>query len=74
MAQRLSLLQELNSPEFFDKTLFKNFVDLLRDRKVLSVNSEGRLCYGENFAGIADDAQLVLQEQIRNSVLQATHL
>jgi glycerol-3-phosphate O-acyltransferase len=74
MAQRMSLLHELNSPEFFDKTLFKNFVDLLRDRKVLGVNGDGRLCYGENFAGIADDAQLVLQEQIRNSVLQATHL
>jgi glycerol-3-phosphate O-acyltransferase len=74
MAQRMSLLHELNSPEFFDKTLFKNFVDLLRDRKVLTVNGDGRLCYGDNFAGIADDAQLVLQEQIRNSVLQATHL
>jgi glycerol-3-phosphate O-acyltransferase len=74
MAQRMSLLHELNSPEFFDKTLFKNFVDLLRERKVLTVNGDSRLCYGENFTGIADDAQLVLQEQIRNSVLQATHL
>jgi glycerol-3-phosphate O-acyltransferase len=74
MAQRMSLLQELNSPEFFDKALFKNFVDLLRQRRVLAVNDEGRLSYGDNFAGIADDAQLVLHEQIRNSVLQATHL
>lgn len=74
MAQRMSLLHELNSPEFFDKALFKNFVDLLRERKVLNVNSEGRLSYGDNFSGIADDAQLVLHEQIRNSVLQATHL
>jgi glycerol-3-phosphate O-acyltransferase len=49
-------------------------VDLLRERKVLSVNGEGRLSYAENFTGIADDAQLVLHEQIRNSVLQATHL
>jgi glycerol-3-phosphate O-acyltransferase len=74
MAQRMSLLHELNSPEFFDKALFKNFVDMLRDRNVLTVNGDGRLSYGDNFAGIADDAQLVLQEQIRNSVLQATHL
>jgi len=74
MAQRMSLLHELNSPEFFDKALFKNFVDLLRERRVLAVNAEGRLSYGDNFDGIADDAQLVLHEQIRNSVLQATHL
>jgi glycerol-3-phosphate O-acyltransferase len=74
MAQRMSLLHELNSPEFFDKALFKNFVDLLRERKVLAVNEEGRLSYADSFTGIADDAQLVLHEQIRNSVLQATHL
>ncbi len=73
MAQRMSMLHELNSPEFFDKVLFKNFIDLLRERKVLIVNSEGRLTYSELLTSVADDAQLVLHEQIRNSVLQVTH-
>jgi glycerol-3-phosphate O-acyltransferase len=73
MAQRMSLLHELNSPEFFDKSLFKNFIDLLRARQVLAVNSEGRLAYTDMLAAVAEDAQLVLHEQIRNSVLQATH-
>jgi len=73
MAQRMSLLHELNSPEFFDKTLFKNFIDLLRARKVLGVNAEGRLTYTDMLSAVAEDAQLVLHEQIRNSVLQATH-
>ncbi len=39
MAQRMSLLYELNSPEFFDKALFKNFIDLLRARNVLGVSA-----------------------------------
>ncbi len=73
-AQRMSLLYELNSPEFFDKALFKNFIDLLRTRNVLGVNVEGRLTYTELLLGVSSDAQLVLQEQIRNSVLQVTHL
>ncbi len=73
MAQRMSMLHELNSPEFFDKVLFKNFIDLLRERRVLIVNSEGRLTYSELLTSVADDAQLVLHEQIRNSVLQVTH-
>jgi glycerol-3-phosphate O-acyltransferase len=73
MAQRMSMLHELNSPEFFDKALFKNFIDLLRERKVLTVNSEGRLAYSDMLTSVADDAQLVLHEQIRNSVLQVTH-
>lgn len=73
MAQRMSMLHELNSPEFFDKVLFKNFIDLLRERQVLTVNSEGKLAYSEMLVSVADDAQLVLHEQIRNSVLQVTH-
>ncbi|HEX7117014.1 MAG TPA: glycerol-3-phosphate 1-O-acyltransferase PlsB [Steroidobacter sp.] len=73
MAQRMSMLYELNSPEFFDKSLFKNFIDLLRARNVLGVNAEGRLTYTDLLPAVADDAQLVLHEQIRNSVLQVTH-
>jgi glycerol-3-phosphate O-acyltransferase len=73
MAQRMSLLYELDSPEFFDKSLFKNFIDLLRGRTVLGINAEGRLTYTDMLPAVADDAQLVLHEQIRNSVLQVTH-
>jgi glycerol-3-phosphate O-acyltransferase len=73
MAQRMSLLYELNSPEFFDRALFKNFIDLLRSRAVLGVNPEGKLTYTDMLVAVADDAQIVLHEQIRNSILQVTH-
>jgi len=73
MAQRMSLLYELNSPEFFDRALFKNFIDLLRARNVIGVNAEGRLTYTEMLLAVSSDAQLVLHEQIRNSILQVTH-
>jgi glycerol-3-phosphate O-acyltransferase len=73
MAQRMSLLYELNSPEFFDKSLFKNFLDLLRARSVLGVNAEGRLTFTDMLVAVADDARMVLHEQIRNSILQVTH-
>ena len=35
MAQRMTLLYGFNSPEFFDRTLFENFIDLLRERGVV---------------------------------------
>jgi glycerol-3-phosphate O-acyltransferase len=73
MAQRMSMLYELDSPEYFDRSLFKNFIDLLRERNVLGVNPEGRLTYTEMLVAVLEDAQLVLHEQIRNSVLQVTH-
>jgi glycerol-3-phosphate O-acyltransferase len=74
MAQRMSLLYELHSPEFFDRALFGNFLDLLRARKVLQTNADGKLAYDPAvLEAIAADAQLVLHEQIRNSILQVVH-
>ena len=72
MAQRMALLYGLNSPEFFDKTLFGNFVDLLRRRGVVQSTADGRLAFGEALLAVAADAQLVLSEQIRHSILQVT--
>ena len=73
-AQRMSLLYELDSPEFFDRALFGNFIDLLRSRGVLQVSAEGKLAYAaEMLEAIIADAQLVLAEQIRNSILQVVH-
>jgi len=72
MAQRMSVLYGLNSPEFFDKSLFRNFIDLLRRRNVIQASEDGRLSFGEPLLGVAADAQLVLSEQIRHSILQVT--
>ena len=72
MAQRMSVLHGLNSPEFFDKSLFRNFIDLLRRRNVVQASNDGRLLYGDPLLAVAADAQLVLSEQIRHSILQVT--
>jgi len=72
MAQRMSVLYGLNSPEFFDKSLFRNFIDLLRRRNVIQLSEGGRLSFGEPLLGVGADAQLVLSEQIRHSILQVT--
>ena len=72
MAQRMSVLYGLNSPEFFDKSLFRNFIDLLRRRNVIQVTDASRLSFGDPLLAVAADAQLVLSEQIRHSILQVT--
>jgi len=72
MAQRMSVLHGLDSPEFFDKSLFRRFIDLLRRRNVIQTSEEGRLLFGEPLLAVAADAQLVLSEQIRHSILQVT--
>ena len=50
------------------------FIGQLRARKVVSANAEGKLVYEASMLeAIASDAQLVLHEQIRNSILQVVH-
>jgi glycerol-3-phosphate O-acyltransferase len=73
-AQRMNMLYGFNSPEFFDRTLFENFIDLLRERAVLRTGEGGKLEYDEVLARVAADAQLVLSEQIRHSILQVTQV
>jgi glycerol-3-phosphate O-acyltransferase len=72
MAQRMTVLYGLNSPEFVDKSLFRNFIELLRRRNVIQLSEDQRLLFGEPLLGVAADAQLVLSEQIRHSILQVT--
>ncbi len=72
MAQRMTVLYGLNSPEFVDKSLFRNFIDLLIRRNVIQLSEDQKLMFGEPLLGVAADAQLVLSEQIRHSILQVT--
>jgi len=74
MGQRITMLYGFNSPEFFDRTMFENFIDLLRARGVVRVSPGGKLEFDEVLMRVAADAQLVLNEQIRHSILQVTHV
>jgi glycerol-3-phosphate O-acyltransferase len=73
-AQRMALLYGLNSPEFFDRTMFSHFIDLLRDRQVVRNSPSGKLEFDEVLMRVAADAQFVLSEQLRHSILQVMHI
>ncbi len=73
MAQRMTLLYGFNSPEFFDRALFGSFINLLRSRGVLRTDDAGRLTFDAVLVEVARDAEIVLSEQIRHSILQVTH-
>jgi len=73
-AQRMAMLYELNSPEFFDRALFGNFIERLRERQVIAAGSEERIVFDAAvLEAVTADAQIVLHEQIRNSILQVVH-
>ena len=72
-AQRITLLYGPNSPEFFDRAMFANFIALLRARGVIRAGAGGRLEFDEVLVRVAQDAQFVLSEQLRHSILQIMH-
>ena len=71
-AERLSMIYGLHSPDFFNKTLFHDFIKKLQDQDVLRRNGDGLLEYDDDIVGIGADARLVLGEEIRHSILLLT--
>jgi len=71
MAQRLSILHGLNAPEFFDKSLFRHFIQTLIDQGVLRENAHGKLSYSNKLGGLAEGvAKRVLSAELRLSIRQ----
>jgi glycerol-3-phosphate O-acyltransferase len=72
-AQRMAQLYGLDSPEFFDRSMFANFIALLRARGVIRAVEGGKLTFDEVLLRVAQDAQFVLSEPLRHSILQIMH-
>ena len=73
MAQRLSILHGLNAPEFFDKSLFRHFIQSLLEQKVLAQDEAGKLGYHEGLGELVEGAaQRVLPAEVRLSIQQVT--
>ncbi len=70
MAQRVSMIYELNSPDFFDKRLITNFIDSLRDIKYISIDTDGLIEYSVDYLKVGEDAVSLLNRNIRSSILQ----
>ena len=71
-AQRLSLLNEVNGPEFFDKSLFRAFIQKLRERRIVWTDDAGKLDYDQQLEDVARDARVVLSREIRHGILKLT--
>jgi len=70
MAQRVSMIYELNSPDFFDKRLITSFIDSLKDIKYISIDTDGLIEYSVDYLKVGEDAVTLLNRNIRSSILQ----
>src|SRR5690606_16548741 len=67
-AQRLSLLYAPAAPEFFDKALFRGFIQKLRELRLVWPDENGKLAFDERLNGWAKDARVVLGRELRHTI------
>ncbi|MGD9582911.1 MAG: glycerol-3-phosphate 1-O-acyltransferase PlsB [Lysobacterales bacterium] len=71
-AQRLSLLHTQAAPEFFDRSLFRGFINTLKARRIVWLDDQARLDFGTELDSMASDAKLILSRDLRHSILKLT--
>jgi glycerol-3-phosphate O-acyltransferase len=71
-ARRLSLLNELSAPEFFDKALFRGFIQKLRESRIVWTDDDGKLDYDRALEDMVRDARVILAREVRHSILKIT--
>jgi len=72
MAQRLSVLFGLDSPEFFDRSLFRNFIRRLKVQGVIHTGIDGRLEFDKVVDRLDRNARMLLGDEIRLAVRDLT--
>jgi glycerol-3-phosphate O-acyltransferase len=73
-AQRLSLLHEFSAPEFFDQTIFRNFIQTLSKAGLLKKCENDLLVFDVRLQATADEALFVLPAEIRQTIHQMTRI
>ncbi len=69
VASQLSLLYEFNSPDFFDKALFRQFINVLKTEKIIHTNDQGKIIPSDNITPIFNGAKTILSKRTRHSIL-----
>ncbi|MEL0028359.1 MAG: glycerol-3-phosphate 1-O-acyltransferase, partial [Perlucidibaca sp.] len=72
LAQRLSFVREFSAPEFFDKALFRGFLDTLKGLDFLCTTPQGQLVFDARLTRLAEEALEILPSGIRQAILQVT--
>ncbi len=69
VASQLSLLYEFNSPDFFDKNLFRQFIITLKQEQIIKTDIAGKIIHSDNLEPMYQGAKDILSRRIRHSIL-----
>ena len=71
LAQRISILSGVNDPEFYDKSLFHGFIDMLKREGYLHEEA-GKLVVDESMRELATRTSVLLSADISQSIRRVT--
>ena len=60
----------LMRPEFYDKTLFRQFIKHLSDAGILTEDDNTKLTFDSNLEAISEEAKLVMSTELRHGIIQ----
>ena len=69
LAQKISMIHGINSPDFFDRLLFSEFVNTMVDNGYLLRNNEQQLEFAADFDYASLDLRNLLSTEVRSSIL-----
>ena len=69
LAQKISMIYGINAPDFFDRQLFRHFLETALDLEYLEQNDAGGLIFAESFEHINLDISNLLSIEVRSTIL-----
>ena len=69
LAQKVSMIYGINSPDFFDRLLFRDFIETMIEGEYLVENADGGLGFAEGFDYVSLDLRNLLSTEVRSSIL-----
>ncbi len=69
LAQKISMIYGINSPDFFDRLLFRDFIATMLENEYLVKNDNEQLEFAQDFNYISLDLRNLLSTEVRGSIL-----
>lgn len=70
MAQKISMVYGINSPDFFDRLLFRHFLDTLFELDFIRYDEDGYLIFIDQLGPSNMDIRSLLSIEVRSTILQ----
>ncbi|MFK7954542.1 MAG: glycerol-3-phosphate 1-O-acyltransferase PlsB [Lysobacterales bacterium] len=67
-AKRLAVTVAFETPEYFDKALFRNFIRVMRREGVLTTADDGKLVFNEALEIVIRDSKIILSKEVRHNI------